>query len=103
MRIVILSLAMAVLVFSFLPGCSHIKTEPVTQYVDDSTITTEAKWIIANDPDAQFFKIKVKTIQGKVELDGFVTNNKTESRLVDKILALDGVKSVTSRLQLMKK
>jgi len=91
------------LVFSFLPGCSHIKTEPVTQYVDDSTITTEVKWIIANDPDAQFFKIKVKTIQGKVELDGFVTSNKTESRLVDKILEINGVKSVRSSLQLKKK
>jgi osmotically-inducible protein OsmY len=80
-------------------GFATVKAETPGEY-NDSTITSQVIGIIANDPDAQYFKIDVTTIQGDVELQGFVNDRETEDRLVVKIKQIRGVKSVNSLLRL---
>ena len=80
-------------------GYATVKGETSGEY-NDSTITSQGIGIIANDPDAQYFKMDVTTMQGDVELQGFVDNRETEDRLVVKIKQIRGVKSVNSLLRL---
>lgn len=73
------------------------------EFIDDSTITTQVNEVIAKDPDANFFKIGVTTIQGDVVLEGFVNSGETEQRVVAKISEIRGVKSVKSHLTVEKR
>ncbi|MBF0457233.1 MAG: BON domain-containing protein [Nitrospirae bacterium] len=73
--------------------------ETVGEYIDDSTITTEVKSIIINEPDVRSLKIEVTTTQGNVVLQGVINNRETEAQLVSKIGEIKGVKSVQSLLR----
>ena len=81
-------------------GCVSIKGETAGEYIDDSTITTQINGVIIKDPDAQYLKIDVKTIQGDVVLQGFVNNRDTEDRLIEKIGQIRGVRTVKSLLKM---
>jgi osmotically-inducible protein OsmY len=74
--------------------------ETIGEYIDDSTIHTEATAIVLKDPDAHYFKIDVTATQGDVVLTGFVNSRETEDRLVGKIREIRGVKSVKSLLKM---
>jgi hyperosmotically inducible protein len=84
---------------TLLSGCASMTGETAGEYIDDSTITTEANGLIVQDPDAHYLKIDVTTTQGNVVLTGFVNSKATEERLVSKIRQLRGVKSVKSLLK----
>ncbi len=88
------------MVFSLMlfAGCASMTGETAGQNVDDNKITAEAKTIIVEDPDAHYLKISVTTTKGDVVLTGFVNSRETEDRLVSKIRGINGVKSVTSHL-----
>jgi len=84
-------------------GCAAIKGETTGEYIDDSAMTTQVNAVIVKDPDAHYLKIDVTTTQGDVVLQGFVNSRETETRLIGKIKAIRGVKSVKSLLKLDEK
>ncbi|MFT3710411.1 MAG: BON domain-containing protein [Archangium sp.] len=67
--------------------------------IDDAAITASVNTIIVADSDAQFFKIDVTTMSGEVTLQGLINSRASEARLLEKIRALDGVRSVRSMLK----
>ncbi|MBI2521996.1 MAG: BON domain-containing protein [Bdellovibrio sp.] len=83
-------------------ACAKMKGETAGEYLDDSVITAKVNSIIVEDPDAQYFKIDVTTIQGDVVLQGFVPNREIEDSLMEKIKQIRGVKSVKSLLKVEK-
>jgi len=97
------SITMSVFLFfglALIPSCTSILGETAGEYIDDSTITSQVNGMIIKDPSAQHFKIEVTTTQGDVVLQGFVNDTDTESRLLEKIKQIRGVKSVKSLLKL---
>jgi hyperosmotically inducible periplasmic protein len=84
-------------------GCASITGRTAGEYIDDSSITTQANAIIIKEPDAGYWKIDVSSIQGNVVLDGFIHDKKAEKRIVAKIRQINGVKSVKSNLRVEKK
>ncbi|MHB8882803.1 MAG: BON domain-containing protein [Thermodesulfovibrionales bacterium] len=65
-------------------------------FPDDSVITAEINAVIAKDPDAHTFKVNATTIRGSVVLEGHLKSSEIEERLIGKISAIKGVKSVKS-------
>jgi osmotically-inducible protein OsmY len=84
-------------------GCTSFKGETAGEYLDDSTITAQVNGVIVKDPNAQYFKIDVTTIQGEIVLQGFIDSRDSEDRIVEKIHQIRGVKSVKSMLRLDEK
>jgi len=95
----ILMSALMLLCLGLISGCASLKGETTGEYIDDSSITTEANAIIVKDPEAHYLKISVTTTQGDVVLQGFVNSRATEERLVSSIRGIKGVKSVRSLLK----
>jgi hyperosmotically inducible periplasmic protein len=80
-------------------GCASITGRTAGEYIDDSSITTQANAIIIKEPDAGYWKIDVSSLQGNVVLDGFIHDRNAEERIVAKIRQINGVKSVKSNLK----
>ena len=56
-------------------ACASTRTHESTgQYVDDSTITTKVKALLAEDDFLKSFQISVETYKGRVQLSGFVNS-----------------------------
>jgi hyperosmotically inducible protein len=98
MKKIILSAVLVVLSLTVYSGCATLKGETTGEYLDDSTISTQANSIVIKDPDAHFLKIDVTTTKGEVVLQGYVNSGDTEARIVGKIKEIKGVKSVKSLL-----
>ena len=88
---------------SLFSGCASLTGRTTGEYIDDSSITTEANAIIIKDPETHYWKIDVSCTQGNVVLQGFVHNKQAEERLVAKIRQIKGVKSVKSLLKVEEK
>lgn len=84
-------------------GCASMTGKTAGENIDDATITTEANAIIVKDQDAQFLKIDVTTTNGKVVLAGYIHDKAAETRIVEKIRQIKGVKSVESNLKVEEK
>jgi len=103
MKKIILSIVLMVFSLALFSGCATLKGESTGEYMDDSTISTNANSVVIKDPDAHYLKIDVTTTKGEVVLQGFVNSRDTEARLVEKIKEIKGVKSVKSLLKLEEK
>jgi hyperosmotically inducible periplasmic protein len=104
MKSIILFTALAIFGLVLFSGCASMTGKTAGEIIDDSTITTEANAIIVKDPNAHYLKIDVDTTQGNVVLTGYVDSQETHDRIVKKIRALKGVKSVDhSHLKIEKK
>jgi osmotically-inducible protein OsmY len=79
------------------------RSETAGELLDDASITTAAKAAIVGDPDARLLKIVVTTTRGEVLLEGLVNTRDAETRLLAKIRAMKGVRSVRSNLQVEEK
>ena len=53
-------------------GCAAMTGRTAGEHVDDASITTQANAIIVKDPDAQYLKIDVSSLEGNVVLQGFI-------------------------------
>ena len=84
-------------------GCATMTGRTAGEYIDDSSITTQANGIIVKDPDAQYLKIDVSSTNGNVVLAGYIHDKKAEERIVAKIKEIKGVKSVKSNLKVEEK
>jgi osmotically-inducible protein OsmY len=97
-KVVVLTVLM-VFGLTLFSGCASLTGRTAGEYIDDSTITTEANAIIVKDPDAQYLKIDVSSTNGNVVLTGFIHDKEAEERIVAKISQIKGVKSVKSLLK----
>ncbi|MCE5311763.1 MAG: BON domain-containing protein [Nitrospiraceae bacterium] len=100
MKKIILLTVLIVFGLALLSGCAALKGETTGEYIDDSTIHTKVTSVIVKDPDAHYLKIDVTVTQGDVVLQGFVNSRETETRLIEKIKEIRGVKSVKSLLKI---
>ena len=103
MKKVILLSVLVVFGLALFPGCATMTGRTAGEYIDDSSITTQANGIIVKDPDAQYLKIDVSSTNGNVVLAGYIHDKKAEERIVAKIKEIKGVKSVKSNLKVEEK
>jgi len=103
MKKVIFMAVLMVFGLALFSGCASMTGRTAGEYIDDSSITTEANAIIVKDPDAQYLKIDVSSTNGNVVLAGFIHDKKAEERIVAKISQIKGVKSVKSNLKVEEK
>jgi osmotically-inducible protein OsmY len=91
--------AIASIFFLLLASCSLFSGRETTgQYVDDSTITTKIKEAFVSDPQVKASQINVETMQGVVQLSGFVDSPKSEARAVELAHQVHGVTSVKDNI-----
>ena len=99
MKKIIFMTVLMVFGLALFSGCASITGRTAGEYIDDSSITTQANAIIIKEPDAGYWKIDVSSLQGNVVLDGFIHDRNAEERIVAKIRQINGVKSVKSNLK----
>ena len=102
MKKLILLAVLMVFGLALFSGCASITGRTTGEYIDDSSITTEANAVIVKDPDARYWKIDVSSTNGNVVLAGYIHDRKAEDRIVAKIREIKGVKSVKSNLRIEK-
>ena len=91
-------LALAMLAV-LLTGCAMFSgRESAGEYVDDATITSKVKADILGDPALKVLQVNVETMQGVVQLSGFVDSQRSETKAVDLARRVHGVKSVKDDL-----
>jgi len=66
--------------------------------VDDSTITTKVKAMLAEDDFLKSFQIGVETYKGVVQLSGFVNSQRAVDKASEITRSVKGVKSVRNNL-----
>jgi hyperosmotically inducible periplasmic protein len=82
-----------------LASCSMFSgRETAGQYVDDTTITSKVKADILGDPALKVLQINVETMQGVVQLSGFVDSPQSETKAVNIANHVRGVRSVKDNL-----
>jgi osmotically-inducible protein OsmY len=92
-------LAFIVLLASLVTGCAWIEgRETGGQYVDDASISTRLRGSIIADPLTKLSQIDVETMQGTVQLSGFVDNAQARSRAEELARNQSGVKAVRNNL-----
>ncbi len=80
-------------------GCASTRTHESTgEYVDDSTITTKVKALLAEDDFLKSFQISVETYKGIVQLSGFVNSQNAVVKAGEVARSVKGVKSVKNNL-----
>ena len=72
--------------------------ETAGQYVDDATITASIKASLVKDPVVSAMQINVETMQGVVQLSGFVDSEAKEERAVRIANLTKGVQSVNDNI-----
>ncbi len=76
-------------------GCAVGRDQStVGQYVDDSAITTQVKARFAESPAVAATSIKVKTLNGVVQLSGFAKNSTEKTQAGAIASRVEGVKKV---------
>lgn len=91
-------LALSVIV-TMLGACSMFSgRETAGQYVDDATITSKIKSKILLDPKLKVLEVNVETMQGVVQLSGFVDSAQSDAKAVAIVNQVSGVKSVQDDL-----
>lgn len=82
-------------------GCAHDTS--LGQKVDDSVVTTKVKTALLADPDVKGTVVNVETVNGTVQLSGFVDSPAQISRAVDIAKRVDGVIRVENKLSVTPK
>ena len=91
-------LVLLMLVATF-AACASTRTQESTgEYVDDSTITTKVKALLAEDNFLKSFQISVETFKGRVQLSGFVDSKESIRRAGEIARSVKGVTSVANDL-----
>ena len=97
-NVIIGYLVLLMLVATF-AACGSTRTHESTgEYVDDSTITTKVKALLAEDDFLKSFQIGVETYQGIVQLSGFVDSQKAVDKAGEIVNSVKGVKSIKNNL-----
>ena len=73
---------------------------PIVQYGADAAITAKVKAAFLAEKNLKSLDLHVTTLNGTVELSGFVTSSAQVDQAVDVALHVDGVKDVKNDLHL---
>lgn len=76
-------------------GCSG---ETAGEYVDDSVISNTVRAKLLDDKDLNIFQIDVTTLQGEVQISGFVDSQADKDRAGAVAGSVDGVRKVHNNL-----
>ena len=80
-------------------SCSAIEgQESGGQYVDDATLSTKVRSAFVEDNTVKATQVHVETMQGIVELSGFVDSKAVEDRAVSIARNVSGVKGVRDEI-----
>ena len=97
-RMLIGYIVLLMLVATF-AACASTRTHESTgEYVDDSTITTKVKALLAEDDFLKSFQIGVETYKGTVQLSGFVNSEDAVRKAGEITRSVKGVVSVKNNL-----
>ena len=89
------TLLCTMLLLAPLAACAPTRTHEGTgEFVDDTVITTKVKAAFINDPLVKVNEITVETFKGRVQLSGFVRNQREVDRAVEIAWQVPGVKAV---------
>ena len=92
-------LVVCALTMMTLSACAMFEgRETAGQYVDDATITSKVKADILADPKLKVLQVNVETMQGTVQLSGFVDSERNEFKAVSIARHVAGVKYVKDDL-----
>ena len=80
-----------------LGGCAMHDTSLGTK-LDDTTITAKVKSALLAEPGLEEQKVSVETVNGVVQLSGFVESSAVAARAVNIARGTDGVRSVQNRI-----
>ena len=96
----ILRSALAALVLAgSVAGCSLTSgRETAGEYLDDTTITTRVKAALIADKTVKASQIGVETMQGEVQLSGFVDTPQQAAHAADLARGVTGVKTVRNSI-----
>ena len=98
-RNVLIGYLVLLVLVATLVACASTRTQESTgEYVDDSTITTKVKALIAEDNFLKSFEISVKTYKGTVQLSGFVDSERLKEKAAEIARSVKGVVSVRNDL-----
>jgi osmotically-inducible protein OsmY len=87
------------LIFLSLASCSVFQgQETAGQYTDDASITAKVKDAFVADAQVKAAEISVQTMQGVVQLSGFVDSAAMEKRAVELAQQITGVKYVRDNI-----
>jgi hyperosmotically inducible protein len=68
--------------------------------IDDSVVTSKVRSSLLADPDVKSFDFKIETRKGEVQLSGFVDNQAQLNRAIEITRAVEGVKSIDSKVSM---
>jgi hyperosmotically inducible periplasmic protein len=88
---------LALLFASVVAGCATHDTSVGTK-IDDSAITTQVKAALLADPDVSGQKVSVDTVNGVVQLSGFVPTQAAATRAVEIARGVSGVSNVQNKI-----
>lgn len=92
---VIRSLLIISVFYLSLAACAMFEgRESAGQYVDDATITAKIKQAFITAPKVNSAEVNVETMQGVVQLSGFVDSKEADQQAVQLAEEVHGVKSV---------
>ena len=94
----ILGLAAAVVLISFVTGCTTTQS-PGTQ-IDDGAIATAVKAKLTGERFSNLFNVEVNVTNGIVTLAGEVANAAVKADAEKETRSVDGVKGVNNNLQI---
>jgi hyperosmotically inducible periplasmic protein len=72
--------------------------ESAGEYVDDSVISNTVRAKLIDDPDLNIFQVDVTTLQGEVQISGFVESQADKDRAGEVARSVDGVREVHNNL-----
>lgn len=78
-------------------GCASNATSFGTK-VDDTAITAKVKTALLADPDVKGQSVTVETVNGVVQLSGFVGSSAMAARAADIARRTDGVRQVQNKM-----
>ena len=102
----LLCLGLSTVVITTLTGCNNNESaanppnQTVGQVVDDKTLTASVKTALTTNPDYKFGDVTVDTMNGTVQLSGFVNTSDQKSKAVDIAKGVQGVKDVEDKMTL---
>ncbi len=83
----------------FASGCTVMEgRQTAGQYIDDATITTRVKAQMVEDPQVKAIEVGVETMQGVVQLSGFVPSQMVAQRAGQIARNVEGVRGVKNDL-----
>jgi len=86
----------AVFVAAASAGCAHNTT--LGTKIDDTAITTKVKSALLADPDVKGTQVQVETVNGQVQLSGFVASQQEAQRAADIASRVNGVERVINSI-----